>query len=106
MEAQDFIHHARAETMLEDFARLRKAIRTDHDIEAADRALDKCERWFACINPNPKEYALNKEVERLRDICRMALPLIRAANLEEVTETRDWHEIESRIAAALAKENT
>ncbi|MFV1644898.1 hypothetical protein VWZ82_12820 [Phaeobacter sp. JH20_41] len=50
--------------------------------------------------------ALQEEVERLRDICRMALPLIRAANLEEVTDTRDWHEIEGRIAAALAKEGT
>lgn len=50
-----FIGLARVETMLKDFDRLRRAIRTEHDIEAAERALDKCERWFACINPNPKE---------------------------------------------------
>ncbi|MFV1627979.1 hypothetical protein VWY34_15525 [Phaeobacter sp. JH20_02] len=67
MEAQDFIHHARAETMLKDFARLRKAIRTEHDIEAAERALDDCERWFDCINPNPKTADLQEEVERLRE---------------------------------------
>ena len=46
-----FVGLARVETMLRDFNRLRKAIRTDHDIEAAEEALDKCERWFGCIDP-------------------------------------------------------
>ncbi|MFV1798218.1 hypothetical protein [Phaeobacter sp. Ay1a-4a] len=75
MEAQDFIHHARAETMLKDFARLRKAIRTEHDIEAAERALDDCERWFDCINPNPKTADLQEEVARLQNaLKRVATP--------------------------------
>lgn len=41
-----FVQGARAETMMRDIGRLRRAIRTDHDIEAAEEALDKCERWF------------------------------------------------------------
>ncbi len=51
-----FIGLARVETMLKDFDRLRRAIRTEHDIEAAERALDKCERWFYCIDPNPSSH--------------------------------------------------
>ena len=42
----EFVQGARVETMLRDIGRLRRAIRTDHDIEAAEEALDKCERWF------------------------------------------------------------
>ena len=41
-----FVQGARVETMLRDIGKLRRAIRTDHDIEAAEEALDKCERWF------------------------------------------------------------
>ncbi len=48
----EFIGLARVETMLRDFNALRRAIRTEHDIEAAEAALDRCERWFSCINPN------------------------------------------------------
>lgn len=47
-----FIGLARVQTMLKDFDALRRAIRQDVDIEAADRALDRCERWFDCIDPN------------------------------------------------------
>ena len=50
-----FIRAARAETMLRDFNRLRRAIRMDHDIIAAEKALDNCERWIGCIDPNAKE---------------------------------------------------
>lgn len=50
---QLFIGLARVQTMLRDFNRLRKAIRVDHDIEAAEEALDMCERWFDCLSPNP-----------------------------------------------------
>lgn len=46
-----FVSAARAQTMLRDFDRLRKAIRA-WDPEAADKALDKCERWFDLIDPN------------------------------------------------------
>lgn len=49
-----FLRVSRTQTMLRDFDRLRRAIRQDHDIEAAEAALDQCERWFACINPNPE----------------------------------------------------
>ena len=42
----EFVQGARVETMLRDIGKLRRAIRTDHDIEAAEMALDKCERWF------------------------------------------------------------
>ncbi|MFV1593320.1 hypothetical protein VWZ88_12735 [Phaeobacter sp. JH20_36] len=116
MEAPDFVHHARAETMLQDFARLRKAIRTDHDIEAADRALDKCERWFACINPNPKEHALNEEVERLRSaLKRVGTPsafYVATSNVdpeaygrmvyaEIVLKGPDLHEAEAAAEAAV-----
>lgn len=50
-----FVGLARTETMLKDFDRLRRAIRVEHDIEKAEAALDKCERWFSCINPNKDE---------------------------------------------------
>ncbi|SLN09503.1 hypothetical protein ROJ8625_00002 [Roseivivax jejudonensis] len=46
-----FIAPARAETMLRDFDRLRQSIRSG-DIKAAEKALDKCERWFSCIDPS------------------------------------------------------
>ena len=42
----DFVRGARVETMLRDISKLRRAIRTNHDIEAAEIALDNCERWF------------------------------------------------------------
>ena len=47
-----FVGLARVETMLRDINRLRRAIRLEHDIEAALEALDKCERWFGCISPS------------------------------------------------------
>ncbi|WHZ33447.1 hypothetical protein [Sagittula sp. MA-2] len=50
-----FIRAARTETMLRDFNRLRRAIRMDHDIIAAEKALDNCERWIGCIDPNVTE---------------------------------------------------
>jgi hypothetical protein len=52
MTTRPFVSLARTETKLRDFNRLRKAIRVDHDIEAAEEALDLCERWIDCINPN------------------------------------------------------
>lgn len=47
-----FVTAAKAETMLQDFNRLRRAIREERDILAADKALDRCERWFWCIDPS------------------------------------------------------
>lgn len=55
MTDQAFIGAARAQTMLRDFDHLRRAIRHDHDILEAEKALDKCERWFSCIDPAAKE---------------------------------------------------
>ena len=46
-----FVSASRAQTMLRDFDRLRRAIRAG-DIKEADEALDKCERWISCIDPN------------------------------------------------------
>ena len=51
---------ARTQTMLRDINALRKAIRHDHDIVAADEALDRCERWFDLIAPNPEEEKVNE----------------------------------------------
>lgn len=51
---QPFVNAARAITMNRDFNRLRKAIRTEHCIIKAGEALDRCERWFDLINPNPE----------------------------------------------------
>lgn len=45
-----FVDLARAQTMLRDFDKLRRAIRS-WDAEAAEAAWDKCERWVALINP-------------------------------------------------------
>ena len=54
MTAQPFVDAARAITMQRDLNRLREAIR-NFDPDASDKALDKCERWFGLIGPNPKE---------------------------------------------------
>lgn len=59
-EQKPFVHLARTQTMLGDFNALRKAIRHDHDIVAADEALDRCERWFDLIAPNPEEEKVNE----------------------------------------------
>jgi len=40
-----FTQAARAQTMLSDLNRLRRAIRS-HDTFATEAALDQCERWF------------------------------------------------------------
>ena len=50
-----FIGQARVETMRKDINRLRTAIRTEYDIIAAEEALDRCERWFDCLTPNPPD---------------------------------------------------
>lgn len=50
---EPFVNVSRAQTMLRDFNRLRRAIRKEFDIEAAEAALDRCERWFDLIDPNP-----------------------------------------------------
>ncbi len=50
-----YVGAARVQTMLRDFERLRQAIRSG-DIEAADKALDRCEPWFGCIDPARKRY--------------------------------------------------
>lgn len=52
MTQHPFLGLARAQTCLRDLDALRRAIREDHDIIAADAALDRCERWFACIDPS------------------------------------------------------
>ena len=52
MADRPFLGAAKAQTMLRDFDRLRRAIREDHDIEAAEAALDQCERWIGCIDPS------------------------------------------------------
>ncbi|MFV1538732.1 hypothetical protein [Phaeobacter sp. JH204B] len=113
MSAPDFVHHARAETMLKDFARLRMAIRTEHDIEAAERALDDCERWFDCINPNPKTAALQDEVDRLREALGRAArhsDAIRGAVETNQVADKDVRGtaimIRDYCRAALAKEDT
>lgn len=49
-----FMRGARAETMLRDFDRLRRAIRS-HDSDATEAAWENCERWVGCINPTPPE---------------------------------------------------
>ncbi len=49
-KGQPFVNAARAQTMLRDFDRLRKAVR-DHDPFAADAALDRCERWIDQLRP-------------------------------------------------------
>ena len=51
---QPFIRPSRAQTMLRDFDRLRKAIRSE-GTEAIQDAWDKCERWTSCIDPNAGE---------------------------------------------------
>lgn len=43
-----FVHGAKVQTALMDFARLRKAIR-DHDSFAAEKAWDRCERWLPAL---------------------------------------------------------
>jgi len=48
-----FVTAARAQTMLRDFDRLRRAIRA-HDPEASEQAFEKVERWIALISPNPE----------------------------------------------------
>jgi len=50
-KGQPFVNAARAQTMLRDFDRLRKAVR-DHDPFAADAAFDRCERWIDQLQPN------------------------------------------------------
>lgn len=45
-----FVDGARAQTMLRDFDRLRKAIR-QHDSEATEAAWEKCERWVDQLRP-------------------------------------------------------
>lgn len=58
-----------AQTMLRDIEALRKAIRQDHDIVAADAALDRCERWFDQLRPGAmaqaRRDALTDAAERL-----------------------------------------
>lgn len=65
----DFVTAARAETMLKDFNRLRKAVRGDNWPDA-QAALDKCERWFDQISPNTiaRIEALTARNERLEAI--------------------------------------
>lgn len=45
-----FLGHAKAETMLRDFDRLRVAIRA-HDSFAAEEAWDQCDRWVDQLKP-------------------------------------------------------
>lgn len=45
MTNQTFVTSARAQTMLRDFDKLRRAIRA-HDSFAAEEAFDYCERWI------------------------------------------------------------
>ena len=46
-----FVHAARAQTMLRDFDRHRKAIPTG-DFDKIQDTWDKCERWVDLIPPN------------------------------------------------------
>jgi hypothetical protein len=48
--AELFMQAARAETMLRDFDKLRRAIR-EHDSEATEEAWGKCERWVDQLRP-------------------------------------------------------
>lgn len=50
MSRQPFVQGAKAQTMLRDFARLRKAIR-GHDSFAAEAAWEDCERWVDQLRP-------------------------------------------------------
>lgn len=47
---EPFLRAARAQTMLRDFDRLRRAIR-EHDSEATEEAWSKCERWVDQLRP-------------------------------------------------------
>jgi hypothetical protein len=57
---QPFADAARAQTMLRDIDRLRKAVR-NHDSDASDKALDKCERWFDQLRAVSTPPAQHKE---------------------------------------------
>ena len=46
-----FTRAARAQTMLRDFEKLRRVIRSEGTPDIQD-AWDKCERWVGLINPN------------------------------------------------------
>lgn len=48
---QTFVHAARAQTMLRDFGRHRRAIATG-DFDSIQGTWDKCERWVDLISPN------------------------------------------------------
>ncbi len=50
MRDQPFVHGAKAQTMLRDFDRLRRAIR-EHDSFAAEEAWGDCERWVDQLRP-------------------------------------------------------
>lgn len=45
-----FVRGAKVETMLRDFDRLRRAIRS-HDTFATEAAWEKCERWLGSLRP-------------------------------------------------------
>ena len=52
-EQQPFVRAARAQTMLRDFAKLRREIRaTVPDPVKIANAWDDCERWVDLIDPN------------------------------------------------------
>ncbi|WP_181820597.1 hypothetical protein [Paracoccus versutus] len=50
IEKQPFVQAAKAQTMLRDFDRLRRAIR-EHDSFEAEAAWDRCERWVDQLRP-------------------------------------------------------
>lgn len=49
-EQLPFVGAAKAQTMLRDFDRLRRAIR-EHDSFEAEAAWDRCERWVDQLRP-------------------------------------------------------
>lgn len=48
--------------------------------------------------------ALQAENTRLRAACEASLPLMQAADREEVTDVADWHAAEALLHAALKQE--
>lgn len=64
----EFVGLAKVQTMRKDFDTLRRAIKSDHDIEAADDAWDNCERWLGCIDATAADRisSLQAANERLR----------------------------------------
>lgn len=66
----DFVGLAKVQTMHRDFSTLRRAIKADHDIEAADDAWDMCERWLGCIDATAADriIALQAENDQMREV--------------------------------------